>query len=212
MSRPPSQTPSAGQSVAHESAQAQIAGAAIYVDDMPEVRGTLYAAPILSSVAHGMILAIDTRAALAMPGVRDVILARDIPGDPVLANHARDEPIFASERVEYVGQVLGLVIADSVMQARHAARKVQLDIAPLPALLDIASALRQESYVLPPVTLRRGDAQAALQRAPHQLSGEFEVGGQEHFYLEGQVAYVLPDEQQQWLVHSSTQHPGEIQH
>ena len=86
MSRPPSQTPSAGQSVAHESAQAQIAGAAIYVDDMPEVRGTLYAAPILSSVAHGMILAIDTRAALAMPGVRDVILARDIPGDPVLAN------------------------------------------------------------------------------------------------------------------------------
>ncbi len=212
MSRSPPQTPSAGQSVAHESAQAQIAGAAIYVDDMPEVRGTLYAAPILSSVAHGMILAIDTRAALAMPGVRDVILARDIPGDPVLANHARDEPIFASERVEYVGQVLGLVIADSVMQARHAARKVQLDIAPLPALLDIASALRQESYVLPPVTLRRGDAQAALQRAPHQLSGEFEVGGQEHFYLEGQVAYVLPDEQQQWLVHSSTQHPGEIQH
>ncbi len=212
MSRSPPQTPSAGQSVAHESAQAQIAGAAIYVDDMPEVRGTLYAAPILSSVAHGMILAIDTRAALAMPGVRDVILARDIPGDPVLANHARDEPIFASERVEYVGQVLGLVIADSVMQARHAARKVQLDIAPLPALLDIASALRQESYVLPPVTLRRGDAQAALQRAPHQLSGEFEVGGQEHFYLEGQVAYVLPDEQQQWLMHSSTQHPGEIQH
>ena len=212
MSRSPPQTPSAGQSVAHESAQAQIAGAAIYVDDMPEVRGTLYAAPILSSVAHGMILAIDTRAALAMPGVRDVILARDIPGDPVLANHARDEPIFASERVEYVGQVLGLVIADSVMQARHAARKVQLDIAPLPALLDIASALRQESYVLPPVTLRRGDAPAALQRAPHQLSGEFEVGGQEHFYLEGQVAYVLPDEQQQWLVHSSTQHPGEIQH
>ena len=212
MSPSPFPTPSAGQSVAHESAQAQIAGAAIYVDDMPEVRGTLYAAPILSNVAHGTILSIDIRTALAMPGVRDVILARDIPGDPVLANHTRDEPIFAATRVEYIGQVLGLVIADSVMQARHAARKVQLEITPLPALLDIASALREESYVLPPVTVRRGDAQVALQRASHRLSGEFEVGGQEHFYLEGQVAYVLPDEQQQWLVHSSTQHPGEIQH
>ena len=212
MSRSQASTACAGQSVPHESARAQIAGAATYVDDMREVRGTLHAAPILSSVAHGRILSIDTRAALAMPGVRDVVLAGDIPGDPVMANHAHDEPIFASQRVDYAGQVLGLVIADSVMQARKAARKVQVDIEPLPALLDVASALREESYVLPPVTLRRGDAQAALQRAPHRLSGEFEVGGQEHFYLEGQVAYVLPDEQQQWLVHSSTQHPGEVQH
>jgi xanthine dehydrogenase large subunit len=204
--------PSAGQSVAHESAQAQIAGAAIYVDDMAEVQGTLFAAPIMSSVAHGNILSIDASAALAMPGVRDVILARDIPGDPVLANQARDEPIFASTEVQYIGQVLGLVIADSVMQARRAARKVRVDIQPLPAVLDIESALKAQSYVLPPVTVRRGDVQAALLRVPHQLSAEFEVGGQEHFYLEGQIAYVLPDEQQQWLVHSSTQHPGEIQH
>ena len=202
----------AGQSHFHESARAQVAGAVNYIDDIPEVKGTLFAAPILSNVAHGRLLGVDATAALAMPGVRGVVLAADVPGDPLLATFVHDEPIFAVDTVQHIGQVIGLVVADSVMQARHAARKVQLHIDPLPAVLTVREALAAQSFVLPPVTVRRGDAAAALARAPHTLSGSLEVGGQEHFYLEGQIAYVLPQEQNQWLVYSSTQHPGEAQH
>ncbi|MFI5446916.1 xanthine dehydrogenase molybdopterin binding subunit [Polaromonas sp. UC242_47] len=208
----PQRSGAAGRSHPHESARAQVAGSATYVDDIPEIRGTLYAAPILSTVAHGKLLGVDARAALAMPGVRDVILARDIPGDPLLATFVHDEPVFATDTVQHIGQVVGLVIAESVMQARRAARKVKLQIEELPAILNVRDALKAESYVLPPVFVKRGDAAQALKTAPHTLSGQLEVGGQEHFYLEGQVAYVVPQEQQQWLIYSSTQHPGEVQH
>jgi xanthine dehydrogenase large subunit len=203
---------SSGHTVAHESARAQIAGAAPYIDDLPEVRGTLYAAPILSTLAHGKINSIHTAAALALPGVVAIVLASDVPGDPVLAAFAGDEPVFASDTVQHIGQVIGLVVAQDVMLARRAARLVKVDITPLPAVLTVKDALAAQSYVLPPVTVARGDADAALARAPHTLSGTLEVGGQEHFYLEGQIAYALPQEQHQWLIYSSTQHPGEVQH
>ena len=203
---------SADRSMPHESARAQVAGAAQYVDDMPEVRGTLFAAPVMSTVAHGLLNHVDTAAALAMPGVHAVVLNRDIPGDTVLAAFSHDEPIFASDRVQHIGQVIGVVVADTVMQARAAVRAVRLDITPLPAFLGVREAHAAQSYVLPPVFVRRGDAVQAIAAAPHRLTGQLEVGGQEHFYLEGQVAYVLPQEQGQWLVHSSTQHPGEVQH
>jgi xanthine dehydrogenase large subunit len=196
----------------HESARAQVAGAATYVDDMPVLRGTLHAAPILSPVAHGHLRGIDASRALSMPGVRGVVLAADIPGDPMLAAFAGDEPIFASTTVQHVGQVLGLVVAETVMQARRAARAVRADIEALPAILTPQQALAAQSFVLPPVHVRRGDAAAALHKAPHRLSGTLEVGGQEHFYLEGQIAYAVPLEQNQWQVFSSTQHPGEVQH
>ena len=204
--------PACGVARPHESARAQVAGSATYVDDIPEVKGTLHAAPILSTVAHGRLLGVNAAAALEMPGVRGVVLSDDIPGDPVLATFVHDEPVFARDTVEHVGQVIGIVVADSVMQARRAARQVQVNVEPLPAILSPREAHAVQSYVLPPVTVRRGDAHAALARSPHRLTGQLEVGGQEHFYLEGQVAYALPLEQDQWHIHSSTQHPGEVQH
>jgi len=213
---PPPRSPVAesamGRSHPHESARAQVAGSAHYIDDLPEVKGTLYAAPILSPVAHGRLNGVDATAALALPGVRGVVLSADVPGDKMLAAFAHDEPVFATDSVHHVGQVVGLVVADSVMGARRAARQVKLDIAPLPAVLTVQDALAAQSYVLPPVFVRRGDAAAALAAAPHRLQGAFEVGGQEHFYLEGQIAYALPLEQRQWWIYSSTQHPGEVQH
>lgn len=204
--------PAAGRSVPHESARAQVAGAATYVDDVPEVRGTLHAAPILSKVARGKLLGVDAGEAVAMPGVKGVVLAQDIPGDPILATFVHDEPIFARDTVEFVGQVVGLVVADTVMQARRAARKVRLRIEPLPAVLDVRDAVRAQSFVLPPVTVRRGDPEQGIAQAPHRLTGSLDVGGQEHFYLEGQVGYALPLEQDNWWIYSSTQHPGEVQH
>ena len=212
MGQPAMGQPAMGQPHAHESARAQVAGSAHYIDDLPEVKGTLYAAPILSTVAHGRLESVDTQAALQLAGVHGVVLAQDIPGDPVLAAFAHDEPVFAQATVQHIGQVIGLVVADSVMQARRAARQVKLSITALPAILTVRDALAAESYVLPPVHVRRGDAAQALAQAPHRLQGRLEVGGQEHFYLEGQIAYALPQEQGQWLIHSSTQHPGEVQH
>ena len=209
---PPPTPQSAGSSRFHESARAQVMGAATYVDDIPEIKGTLYAAPILSRVAHGRLVGVDVLAALSMPGVRDVILASDIPGDPMLGSFAHDEPVFARDTVQHVGQVIGLVVAETVMQARRAARQVKCQIEALPAILNVHDALKAQSYVLPPVFVKRGDAEAALKTAEYTLHGTLEVGGQEHFYLEGQIAYVVPQEQNQWLVYSSTQHPGEIQH
>ncbi len=204
--------PAVGEPRPHESARAHVSGGATYVDDLPELKGTLHAAPILSTVARGRLLEVDPTEALRMPGVREVVLARDVPGDPLLATGAHDEPVFARDSVEYVGQVVGLVVADTVMQARRAARKVKLRIEPLPALLDVREAVRARSFVLPPVTVRRGEPERAIAGAPHRLAGALEVGGQEHFYLEGQVGYAVPQEQGQWCIHSSTQHPGEVQH
>ena len=208
----PAHAPAMGASRIHESARAQVAGTATYIDDIPEARGTLHAAPILSPVAHGRLRGVNTQAAQALPGVRGVVLAADIPGDPLLATFVHDEPIFAIDTVQHVGQVIGLVVADSAMAARRAARQVQIDIDPLPAWLDARAAHAAQSYVLPPVVVRRGAADAAMAASRHVLDGQLEVGGQEHFYLEGQVAYALPLEQGQWRIHSSTQHPGEVQH
>ena len=212
---PPSAEPEArvaGRSQPHESARAQVAGGATYIDDIAELRGTLHAAPILSNVAHGRLRGVDVSAALAQSGVVEVLLHQDVDGDKMLAAFAHDEPVFAFDTVQHIGQVVGVVVARSAMEARRAARKVQLDIEPLPAVLTPRQAHAAASYVLPPVIVTRGDAAAALESARHSLSGSLQVGGQEHFYLEGQIAYALPLEQDQWWIHSSTQHPGEVQH
>ena len=204
--------PAAGAPHPHESARTQVQGRSPYVDDLPELKGTLHAAPVMSAVAHGRLRAIDATAALALPGVVGLVTAADIPGDPILATFVHDEPVLARDKVEHIGQVVALVVAHDVMQARRAARLVKLDIEALPAILTVREALAAGSQVLPTVTVRRGEPEVALARSAYTLEGSLVVGGQEHFYLEGQVAYALPQEQDQWLVHSSTQHPGEVQH
>ena len=171
-------SPAIAAALPHESARAHVTGSATYIDDIPEIRGTLHAAPILSNVAHGKLKDVNVRAALSMPRVRGVVLARDIPGDPKLATFVHDEPVFAAGEVNHIGQVVGIVVAETVMDARRAARKVVLDIEPLPAVLSPREAHAQQSYVLPPVTGRRGDPDAALAKSRHRLQGELEVGGQ----------------------------------
>jgi xanthine dehydrogenase large subunit len=113
---------SAGQSIAHESARAQVQGAVQYVDDLPEQQGTLHAAPVMSRIAHGQVKSLDFSEALKIPGVRGFVTVEDIPGDPILGAFAHDEPIFASKFVQHVGNVMALVVAEDVMAARRAAR------------------------------------------------------------------------------------------
>ncbi len=204
--------PACGFSHPHESARAQVSGRARYIDDLPELAGTLHAAPVTSPVAHGRLRGLDASAALHSPDVVAVLTAADIPGDPNFATPSHDEPILARDSVQHVGQVVAIVVARSMRAAREAARLVRCDIEPLEAVLTIQQALARKSWVLPPVVVRRGSPEQAIAAAAHRLSGEFEVGGQEHFYLEGQIGYAIPQEQDALLVHSSSQHPGEVQH
>ncbi|MFM8575440.1 MAG: xanthine dehydrogenase molybdopterin binding subunit, partial [Limnohabitans sp.] len=196
----------------HESATDQVQGRARYIDDLPLVEGTLHAAPLMSPVANAQLIAMDLAPVLAAPGVVGVVTAQDIPGDPLLATFVHDEPIFAGPQLMHVGQVMGLVLGHSHTQARQAARQMRLHTTAATPLLHARQALQAGSFVLPPVTVQRGDAAQALAQAPHRLQGTLEVGGQEHFYLESQIAYAIPQENGHWLIHSSTQHPGEVQH
>jgi xanthine dehydrogenase large subunit len=196
----------------HESATAHVQGRATYIDDLPLVEGTLHAAPLMSPVANARLLDIDLNGTLAAPGVTGVVTVLDIPGDPLLATFVHDESIFPGSQIMHVGQVLGLVVGHSHAQMRHAARQMRLYTEQETPLLHARDALHTGSFVLPQVTLQSGNAIDALVQAPYLLQGTLEVGGQEHFYLEGQIAYAIPQESGQWLIHSSTQHPGEVQH
>lgn len=193
----------------HDSALKHATGQALYIDDMAEPAGTLHAALVLSPIAHGRLKTVEVPAA---PGVIAVLGPKDIPGRNDVAPVGSDEPLFATDRVSYAGQPLALVVATSLDAARHAADRATIEIDPEPAILDIEAALAAKAYVQAPQTLLRGDPDAALRTAPHTLSAEFTVGGQEHFYLEGQIAFALPGEDGDIVVHSSTQHPTEVQH
>ncbi|MFL6627833.1 MAG: xanthine dehydrogenase molybdopterin binding subunit, partial [Vitreoscilla sp.] len=203
-----------GVSRRHESAHLHVAGEATYIDDMPELAGTLHAALGLSPVAHGRIKAFDIDSIRALPGVVDVIVAADIPGLNDCGAIVHDDPILADGLVQFLGQPVFAVIATDRDLARRAAgqAKQALEIEPLPAFITAAEAHAARQYVLPPMHLARGDAKAALARAPRRLQGTISLGGQEQFYLEGQISYAIPTEGDGMRVHCSTQHPSEMQH
>jgi xanthine dehydrogenase large subunit len=201
-----------GRAHPHESALLHVAGEASYTDDLPELQGTLHAALGLSQKAHAKVRAIDLDRVRAAPGVVAVLTAQDIPGANDCGPIIHDDPILADGLVQYVGQPLFLVVADSHDHARRAARLGVVDYEELPAILTPKAARDAQSFVLPPMQLQRGDALAALQAAPRRLRGELHVGGQEQFYLEGQIAYAIPQEDRGMLVQCSTQHPSEMLH
>ena len=203
--------PPIGQPLPHESAHLHVAGSAAYTDDLPEPSGLLHAAVGLSGVAHGRLIGLDLSAVRAAPGVRAVITAADIPGENDCGPVVHDDPILAAGEVLFHGQPLFAVAADSREQARRVARLAVAHIEPLPAVLDIDAAIDAGSEVLPPVELRRGDVEAAINAAPHHLAGRVRTGGQEHYYLEGQVACAIPREDDSLHLLSSTQHPTEMQ-
>jgi xanthine dehydrogenase large subunit len=200
-----------GNARPHDSAHLHVAGRATYVDDIPEVGGTLHAAVGTSSIARGRIKSIDISAVRAAPGVVCVLTETDIPGQKVIGPVSHDEPMFTTDRVEFVGQPLFAVIAESMDLARRAARLAKVSYEAEKPLLDYDEALEAQSHVLPPMYLTCGDAKAALATAPHKLKNRLYVGGQEQFYLEGQIAYACPQEDGQVRVYCSTQHPTEVQ-
>ncbi len=197
---------------AHDSAHKHVSGEAVYIDDMPEAAGLLHVYVGTSSRARAKITTLDLSAVRAAPGVVLVLTIDDIPGNNDTSPlGVGDDPIFAPGEVSFAGQVLFAVAAKTRDAARRAARLGQVEYKDQVPVLNVADAREGGVCVTPPHRLRRGDAVAAIAGAKHRLKGRMIMGGQEHFYLEGQVAMAIPGEDEDVLVYSSTQHPTEIQ-
>jgi xanthine dehydrogenase large subunit len=209
----PKSNPSVRVAKPHDSAHKHVSGEARYGDDIPEPRGILHVYARPAERAHARVTQMTLDAVREAPHVAAVISAADLgqtrndigpvfPGDQV----------FADGEVLFHGQALFAVAADSIEEARSAAMRADIGYEDLPAILTIEDALAQNAEVVPTKRWRRGDSAAAIAAAPHRLAGRTQMGGQEHFYLEGQVAMAIPQEDGDMLVHSSTQHPSEVQH
>jgi xanthine dehydrogenase molybdopterin binding subunit/xanthine dehydrogenase small subunit len=207
-SGPPGADPS--RALRHESSVGHVTGRAMYADDTAQRRPMLDVWPVCSPHARARIKRRDGSAARAMPGVEAVLMAEDIPGHNQVGT-GHDEPLFADKEILYHGQVVAVVVGRSIKACREAAAAVVVEYEPLPPLLGIKEAVAAKSFHSPPHTLARGDAAAALAKAPLRLDGEFSFGGQEHFYLESQAAWAEMGEEGSVFVSSSTQHPTEIQ-
>ena len=198
-----------GRELPHESARLHVTGEAVYIDDIPELRGTLYAALILSPVAHGELLGegIDREAILREHGVVAVFTAADIPGENNCGPIIHDDPFLADGKVEFLGQPVAVVVAREMLYAREAARKARVAVQELPAILSIDEAMAHQSFVMPAKLITRGKPAEAIAAAPHRVKGRTTCGQQEQFYLEGQIAYAVPREDGQLTIYVSTQHP-----
>jgi xanthine dehydrogenase large subunit len=212
MDTPPRHT-GPGAALRQDSALKHATGEARFADDIPEPPGLLHAALVLSPVAHGRLAPLDLSPAFALPGVVAALGPGDIPGRNDIAQPKRSqEHMLAEGLVEYWGQPLAIVVAETRDAALAGAAAVRPSIEALRPVLLVEEALKAEAFLLPPMVLARGDARAALAAAPRRLSGSFQAGGQEHFYLEGQIALAVPGEDGDLTIHSSTQHPTEVQH
>lgn len=203
------ETPALGREMPHESARLHVTGEAIYTDDIPELRGTLYAALVTSPVAHGELIGegIDRAAILREHGVVAVFTARDIPGENNCGPIVHDDPFLANGKVQFVGQPVALVVAREMLYAREAAAKARVNVRELPAILTIEEALARMSFIMPAKGITRGQPRAAIDSAPHRIKGSTTCGQQEQFYLEGQISYAVPREDGQLTLYVSTQHP-----
>ncbi|MHA6344692.1 xanthine dehydrogenase molybdopterin binding subunit [Roseivivax sp. CAU 1761] len=197
----------------HDSARLHVTGAARYVDDIPAPAGCLHLAFGLSPIAAGRIREIDLDPVRAAPGVIALLSYRDLPFANDVSPSIHDEPLLATGSLHYLGQPVFLVVATSHLAARRAARLARIDTQPRDAILGVEEALAADSrFEDGPRIWQKGDPGEAIDAAPVQIEGRIEAGGQEHFYLEGQAALALPQDDGDMVVHSSTQHPTEIQH
>nr|WP_295890273.1 xanthine dehydrogenase molybdopterin binding subunit [uncultured Devosia sp.] len=200
-------------STRHDSGPKHVAGSAEYIDDMVEPEGTMHAYLALSTKAHAEIVSIDYAAVKAAPGVIGILTADDIPGEnDVSPSHKHDEPIFATGKVHFWGQPLFAVVAETRDLARRAAHLARIEYRDLPHLTDVRSAQAAGGkLVTEPLKLERGDIAAGLAAAQHRIKGSIAIGGQDHFYLEGQISMAVPGEDEDVTVFASTQHPSEVQ-
>jgi xanthine dehydrogenase large subunit len=196
----------------HDSAAKHVQGAAAYIDDIPEPAGTLHVAVGGSPVARGALRRLGLEEVQNAPGVIAVVTAADVPGKNDISPAFADEPALATDRVIFHGQPMFAVVATSRDAARRAVLRAQIEIDAERPNVTVEQGKASGERVLPDYAFVNGDAAKAIAAAPVQTSGKLRIGGQEHFYLEGQVALAVPGEDGAVLVYSSTQHPSEVQH
>jgi len=200
-----------GKSVKHDSAPKHVSGEAVYVDDRLEFPNQLHIYARMSDRAHARIVSIDTSPCYQIPGVAIAITSKDVPGQLDIGAVLPGDPLLADDKVEYIGQPVIAVAADSLETARKAAMAAIIEYEDLEPVLDVVDALHKKHFVLDSHTHKRGDSATALAGAPRRLQGSLHIGGQEHFYLETQVSSVMPTEDGGMIVFTSTQNPTEVQ-
>ncbi len=200
-----------GKSVKHDSAPKHVSGEAVYVDDRLEFPNQLHVYARMSERAHARIVSIDTAPCYQIPGVAIAITAKDVPGQLDIGAVMPGDPLLADGKVEFIGQPVIAVAADSLETARKAAMAAIIEYEDLEPVLDVVEALHKKHFVLDSHTHKRGDSATALASAPRRLQGSLHIGGQEHFYLETQVSSVMPTEDGGMIVYTSTQNPTEVQ-
>ena len=203
--------PDVSRGLEHESGRGHVTGSALYVDDTSQRRPMLEAWPVCAAHARARITRRNADKARSAPGVVTVVMAEDIPGHNNVGTARHDEPLLAVDEVLYHGQLIALVVGNSVKECCAAAALVEVDYEPLRPILGVKEAVAQNSYHTEPHTLKRGDCDKALADSPHRFEGEFVSGSQEHFYLETHAATAEPGENGTLFINSSTQHPSEIQ-
>lgn len=204
-------TTGVGRSVKHESAAKHVSGEATYVDDRLEFPNQLHIYARMSDRAHARIVKIDTAPCYEIPGVAIAITSKDVPGQLDIGAVAPGDPLLADGKVEFVGQVVLAVAANSLEAARKAAMAAVIEYEDLEPVLDVVDALRKKHFVLDSHQHKIGDSAGALATAPNRLQGSLHIGGQEHFYLETQISSVMPTEDGGMIVYTSTQNATEVQ-
>ena len=200
-----------GKELAHESAEKHVLGTAVYIDDVPEIAGTLHAVAGKSTINCGLITKLDLSGVWASPGVVDVITVDDVPGDIDISPAFTGDLILANGRVDFYGQAIFAVVAETFDQAKRAVNAAVVEYQQEEPILSVKEALKRDSFVNPTHTMVEGDVENALSAAANTLSGEMYVRGQEQFYLETQISYAIPGEDGSMKVLCSTQHPSEVQ-
>ncbi len=197
----------------HDSSLRHSTGQAIYIDDMPEQENLLHGAPVLSKFACGKIKKINSDKLKDLPFFTKIITAKDIPGENEIGPIKNGEPILADDFFSYLGQPVAIVLAKTHQEAIYASSlvEIELDFTTKP-ILNLDDAYEQKSFLEDPMILEKGNIKKDMSKSNYTLSGDFEIGGQDHFYLETHVAITFPGENDEYIVWSSTQHPTEVQH
>lgn len=201
-----------GQRKSHESAVAHVSGTAVYTDDQREPAGMLSLFPVISTHTRATITKLDTAPALEIDGCVTVLTAADVPGENNTGVIVHDEVLLPTDEVSYYGQVVAWAVGETEAAAREAAGKIVVEYEPLPAIKTVKEAIAANSYHSDPQFIRRGDPDAVIAQAEHTFTGEVEIGGQDHFYLETQTSWAVPDGEGNLQIYASTQHPTETQH
>ena len=195
----------------HESASKHVSGKAKYIDDIPEPKNLLHTAIGYSQIAKGKIKSINLKDVIKSEGVIEVITYKDIPGINDVGPVFKGDPIFAKKNIEYFGQPIFSVAATTCELARKAVRKAKINYLKEKPILEIKEAIKKKSFVLKTKILQKGDVAKSIKDSKNMIDGELFSGGQDHFYLEGQIALTIPKEDNYYLIYSSTQHPSETQ-